>query len=153
MKRIVIYIVTLGLLALAPVKSTDIGSLRPIEVVMVSRQEDVLTISTDTEDVGYGTDAMSALENLKATTSGTIYLDTAEYLLIVEGAEDAAEQLKSKLKKSVGVCMADPATDLKAAAKYLPVHGDLPRLKNWKTGDKIPCLTIVGKQFLLTENN
>ena len=153
MKRIVIYIVTLALLTLAPVKSADIGNLRPIEVVMVRWQGDTLVISTDTEDVGYGTDAMTALENLKATTPGTIYLDTAEYLLVTEGADDAAEQLKSRLKKSVRVCMAEPEIDLKTAAKFLPVHGDLPRLKTWKAGDKLPCLSVAGEGLLLTENN
>ena len=150
MKRIVIYIITLGLLTLAPVKSADIGTLRPVEVVMVYRQEDTIVLATDTGDAGQGADALTALENLKATTPGTIYLDTAEYLLLAEGAEDAAEQLKPVLKKSVRVCMADPATDLKAAAKYLPVHGDLPRLKNWKTGDELPRLRAAGKRLLLT---
>lgn len=150
MKRIVIYIATLGLLTLAPVKSADIGTLRPVEVVMVYRQGNAVVLATDTADAGQGADALAALENLKATTPGTIYLDTAEYLLIAEGAEDAAEQLKPVLKKSVGVCMADSATDLKAAAKYLPVHGDLPRLKNWKAGDKIPHLRAAGERLLLT---
>ena len=150
MKRIVIYIITLGLLTLAPVKSADIGTLRPVEVVMVYRQEDTIVLATDTGDAGQGTDALAALENLKATTPGTIYLDTAEYLLLAEGAEDAAEQLKPVLKKSVRVCMADAAVDLKAAAKYLPVHGDLPRLKNWKTGIKLPHLRAAGNRLLLT---
>ena len=153
MKRIVIYIITLGLLTLAPVKSADIGTLRPVEVVMVYRQEDTVVLATDTADAGQGTDALAALENLKATTPGTIYLDTAEYLLLAEGAEDAAEQLKPVLKKSVRVCMADAAVDLKAAAKYLPVHGDLPRLKNWKTGDELPRLRAAGKRLLLTGNS
>lgn len=150
MKRIVIYIITLGLLTLAPVKSADIGTLRPVEVVMVYRQEDTVVLATDTADAGQGADALAALENLKATTPGTIYLDTAEYLLLAEGAEDVAEQLKPVLKKSVRVCMADAAVDLKAAAKYLPVHGDLPRLKNWKTGMKLPHLRAAGNRLLLT---
>lgn len=152
MKRIMIYIAALALLTLAPVKGADIGKLRPVEVVMVCKQEDTLVLSTDTGDVGQGTDALTALENLKATTPGTIYLDTAEYLLLAEGAEDAAQQLKSSLKKSVRVCMADSTVDLKAAAKFLSVHGDLPQLKIWKTGDKLPRLRAVGKRLLLTEN-
>ena len=151
MKRVVIYIATLGLLTLAPVKSADIGTLRPVEVVMVSKQEDAIVLATDTGDAGQGADVMAALENLKATTPGTIYLDTAEYLLLAEGAEDVTEQLKSVFKKSVRVCMADAAVDLKAAAKFLPVHRGLPKLKTWKTGDNLPHLKAVGKRLLLTE--
>lgn len=153
MKRIVLYIAVLGLLTLAPVKSIDLGNLRPVEVVMVCRQADAVVIATDTEDVGRGTDAAAALENLKATTPGTVYLDTAEYLLVAEDAEDAAEQLRNSLKKSVRVCMAEPEVDLKTAAEFLPVHGDLPQLKNWKTGDKLPCLTVTENGLLLTENS
>lgn len=153
MKRIVIYIAVLALLTLAPVKSAEIGKLRPVEVVVVHRQEDMLVLSTDTGDVGSGTDALAALENLKATTPGTIYLDTAEYLLLTEGAEDAVQQLRNVLKKSVRVCMADSVVDLKEAAKFLPVHGNLPRLKYWKAGDKLPRLSAVGKRLFLTENS
>ncbi len=152
MKRIIIYIAALALLTFAPVKGAELGKMHPVEVVLVSRQGNSLVLSTDTGDAGQGIDVLSALENLKATTSGIIYLDTTEYLLLTEGAEDAAQQLKSYLKKSVRVCMADSAVDLKEAAKFLPVHGDLPKLKEWKTEDKLPYLRTEGKRLLLTEN-
>ena len=153
MKRIVMYVATLGLLTLAPVKDADIGKLRPVEVVLICQQDDMVVLSTDTDDVGQGTDAMTALENLKATTPGTIYLDTAKYLLFTEGAEDAVQQLKSVLKKSCFVCMADREVDLKTAAKYLSVHGDLPRLKDWKTGEKLPCIKVEEKRLFLTKSS
>ncbi len=153
MKRIVIYIAALALLTLAPVQEAELGKMRPVEVVLVYLQNDILALSTDTGDTGQGPDVRTALENLKATTPGIIYLDTAEYLLVAQDAETAAEQLKSHLKKSVKVCAADPQIDLKAAAEFLPVHGDLPKLKDWKTGDKLPRLTAVGERFLLMENS
>ena len=153
MKRIVIYIATLGLLTLAPVKDADIGNLRPVEVVLVCQQDDAVVLSTDTGDVGQGTDALTALENLKATTPGTIYLDTAKYLLFTEDAEGAVQQLKSALKKNCYVCMTDREVDLKTVAKYLSVHGKLPRLKEWKTGEKLPCLRVIEKRFFLTKTS
>ena len=152
MKRIVIYIATLGLLTLAPVQDADIGNLRPVEVVMVCQQDDTVALSTDTGDVGQGTDVPAALEELKATTPGTIYLDTAKYLLVAEGAETAAQQLKSVLKRSCRVCMADREVNLETAAKYLSVHGDLPRLKEWEMGEELPCLRVEEKRLLLVKN-
>ena len=152
MKRIIIYVAALALLAFAPVQGAELGKMRPVEVVLASRQGNTLVLSTDTGDVGQGTDVLTALENLKATTPGTIYLDTAEYLLLAEGTEDAVQHLKGVLKKSVRVCMADSTIDLKEAAKFLSVHGELPKLKTWKTGEKLPCLRVVGERFLLTEN-
>jgi len=149
MKRIIIYIVTLALLTLAPVEGAELGKMRPVEVALVYEQEGEVVIVTDTEDMGRGGDGLSALENLKATTAGTIYLDTAEYLLIGEGAEAAAEQLRGHLKKNVKVCKAEKTVDLENAAAYLSVHGNLPRIKEWKSGDNLPKLQMVNDRFLL----
>lgn len=153
MKRILIYIAVIVALYFAPVKGADIGNLHPVEVVLVYKEADQVVIATDTEDVGKGTDGLSALENLKATTPGTVYLDTAEYLLIGEDAQDVAEQLRGCLKKSVKVCMADKSVKLTDCTKYLSVHGRLPRLKDWETGDNLPYLQVFDERFLLTENS
>jgi hypothetical protein len=148
-KRIVIYVATLALLSFAPVKGAELGKLRPVEVVLVYEDAGTVVIATDTEDVGHGEDGLSALQNLKATTAGTVYLDTAAYLLIGEGGQTAAEQLRSHLKKNTKVCMAENDVDLKNAAAYLSVHGDLPRLKQWKIGHNLCKLRMVGGRFLL----
>ena len=149
MKRIVIYIATLALLTLAPVQGAELGKMRPVEVVLIYYQEGEVVIATDTEDLGKGKDGLSALENLKATTAGTIYLDTAEYLLMGDGADGAVEQLRAYLKKGVKVCRADKTVALEGVAVYLSVHGDLPPLKAWKTGDNLPKLQMEDGRFLL----
>ncbi len=152
MKRILIYIVVLVAVWFAPVEGANVGQLHPVEAVMVTREDRQIVLTTDTGDVGQGTDGLSALENLKATTAGTIYLDTAEYLLLTQGTEDVAQQLRSALKKSVRVCMAEENVDPVTAAKFLDAHSDLPCLKSWKTGDKLPILQAIGERFLLIKN-
>ena len=149
MKRIAVYIVTLALLTFSPVKGAELGKMRPVEVVLVYAQAGEVVILTDTEDVGKGKDGLSALKNLKATTAGTIYLDTAEYLLIGEGGEPAAEALRTHLKKNTKVCKGDSGIDLKNVAVYLSVHGDLPRLEAWNLGGHLPKLRLVDGRFLL----
>lgn len=149
MKRIAMYIVILALLTLAPVEGAELGKLRPVEVVLVYQQEEETVIATDTEDVGKGKDGLSALENLKATTAGAIYLDTAEFLLIGEGGEQVAEQLRAHLKKNVKVCKADRSVKPEDTAAFLSAHGKLPRLKDWKMGDNLPELQVVDQRFLL----
>lgn len=149
MKRILIYIAALAALAFLPVEGTDIGKLRPVEVVQVYRQDDTVVIATDTGDVGKGTDSQTALANIIATTPGIIYLDTAEYLLIAEGAEDVAAELRAALKKSVQICMADKEIDLALAAKFLPAHGKLPRLKAWRQEEKLPYLRAQQDRLVL----
>ena len=150
MKRILIYIIALAALKLAPVKGTDIGSLHPVEVILICRDGNDVLINTDTGDWGRGTDGFSALKNLKETTAGTIYLDTAEYLLIEEGTEEIAEQLRPNLKKTVRICMAEKKVDLKEAAAFLPVHSNLPKLKGWSSGDELLKLTVVEKRLKLS---
>ena len=153
MKRILIYIIALVALHFVPVVGADIGTLHPVEVVLVYKEADQVVIATDTEDIGKGTDGLSALENLKATTPGTVYLDTAEYLLIGEDAQDVAEQLRGCLKKSVKVCKAEKSVKLTDCAQYLSVHGRLPQLKDWKIGDNLPYLQVFEERLLLTGNS
>ncbi len=150
MKRILIYIAALALLTLVPVKEADIGSLHPLEVVLIYREGDEVVMKTDTGDWGKGTDGLSALKNLKDTTPGTIYLDTAEYLLIGEGAEETVDELRSVLKKSVRVCKADKEVDPQEATDFLSVHGTLPQLKTWKTGGDLPKLTVVAERLKMS---
>ena len=150
MKRILIYIATLLLLAMAPVKGADIASLHPVEVISICRDEHEIVIRTDTGDWGKGTDGFSALQNLKETTAGTVYLDTAEYLLIEEGVEEIVEQLRPVIKRSVRICRAEKEVDLKEAAAFLPVHGNLPKLIQWKPEDELLKLTVVEKRLKLS---
>ena len=151
MKRILIYIIVLLALTQVPLEGANLGTLRPVEVVMVSMEESEVVLRTDTDDVGRGVDGLAALENLKATTPGTIYLDTAEYLLMTVEAEQAVQQLRSQLKNAVALCVADEGIDLKLAASYLPAHGKLPKLKAWQPGDKLPYLRAVGERLELVK--
>lgn len=152
MKRILIYIIVLLALTKAPLEGVHLGMLRPVEVVMILREGNEVVILTDTEDMGRGADGLAALENLKATTPGNIYLDTAEYLLLTADTEAVAEQLRSKLRASVGLCTADKGIDLQLAAKFLPAHDKLPALKAWKQGEKLPYLKTVGERLQLVKS-
>ena len=142
MKRLVLYALILALVWLIPVESTDVAKLQPVEVIAIYQTADTVYLSTDTEDFGVGKDALSALNHMKQTSTGVIYLDTAEYLLIGEGAHSAAEQLRQELKPSVMLCKVVGKVDLVQAAKYLDVHGKLPRLRSWNEENSLPILTI-----------
>ena len=131
-----------------PVKDNDIGRLQPVEVVQVFRQGSQVSIRTDTGDIGLGDTAEQALQNLKDTTPGYIYLDTAEYLLLNGAAMSDVEVLRTALKRNLRICLAESKLDLQLVAEYLPVHGELPRLKNWNLGDKLPELTVKNERLI-----
>lgn len=153
MKRLLAYALILALVWVIPVERLDVAQLRPVEVIAVYKENGQVKLATDTEDMGIGADAASALENMRQTSPAVIYLDTAEYLLIAPGAEEEAEFLRSQLKDSVKLCGAFPSVNIKEAAKYLPVHGNLPRMKQWQPGVALPILTEENGRMKMLKNN
>lgn len=118
----------------APVDRLDVANLQPVEAVAIYAENGQVVLETDTGEKGRGDTAMDALTELKQNASAVIYLDTAEYLLIQEGAEAYGEELRPYLKGSVKVGVYKTG-DVKNAAKYLEIHGKLPKLRDWKSRD------------------
>ena len=152
MKRFPVYLVRAAVLLWVPVRRTDVGKLRPVQVIAVYEENGQVTLETDTHDRGIGKTGMEALNNLKATTPAVIYLDTADFLLMGDGTDDRIAELEGRLKKSVKLCRVTEKLNLKDAAAYLRVHKQLPSLKVWKTGIKIPYLQIYEGRFILSQN-
>ena len=150
MKRILLYVLVLVALMFAPVKGANIGRLHPVEVVALYSENGQIIIKTDTDDKGIGNTPMAALNDLQETTAGYVYLDTAEYLLVGEGAEWAVEELRPALRKGIKICKSDEGVELKLAAKFLPVHSTLPQLKDWKLGDNLPKLTRIDSRLKIS---
>ena len=156
MRRIILYIGILALIVAAPVKPMDIEKLRPVQIVSVYKQSDWTVIETDTGDKGIGGTAWQALQNMKDTSEGIIYLDTAEYLLVTKQTEEAIRELIAELKPSVRMCMTTGVEDLKQAVLYLKAHGGLPKLKAWVKGAELPVLSTFGDSLIFlkkVENN
>ena len=152
MKRILIYIGILVAVLLVPLERTDVGKLRPVQTVAVYLNEDLYTIATDTGDKGSGKTVADALNNLKLTTSAVIYLDTAQFLLAGKNTDEAIERLRPYFHKSVEVYSFRGEADLELMSKYLSVHGNGPKLKHWKIGEKLPVLVCSGEQIMRAKN-
>ena len=134
MRRILLYIIVLAVLLLVPAKGADVGKLRPVETIAIYVENGQVVLETDTGEKGRGNTAVDALSALKHNAAAVIYLDTAEYVLIQEGAEAYGEELRPYLKGSVKVG-AYKTGSVKDAAKYLEIHGKLPKLRDWKGRD------------------
>lgn len=156
MKRIILYALLVAAALAAPVERADVGKLRPIETVSVYTEQGWVVLRTDTDDLGIGQTALQALQNMKDTASGTIYLDTARYLLLEDDAQDAAEELRGVLKDKVQLCIASREIEPADATKYLSAHSGLTQMKTWKVGQKLPVLARQGKRLIIlkkVENN
>lgn len=133
--RTVLYIAILLSLFFVPLDRVDVSQLLPIETVAIYMENGDVILETDTEHSGSGKTVTQALESLKENTPAVVYLDTAAYLLVSEDALTHVEGLRQYLKPSVAVCICDAKDSVQKAADYLSVHGNLPKLRDWRIED------------------
>ena len=114
----------------------DVGKLRPVQVVYIKSHDGVVEVQTDTEDWGVGETVDRAVENMKETSMGSIFLDTADYLLIEPGAETGLPQLKRYLRPSCSLCYASGPMDLKQTGQFLQLHEPNLTLSRYEAGER-----------------
>ena len=152
MKRWIFYILLFVAAVIIPVDSTDVGKLHPVQAVSLGYHNEQVILKTDTGEIGRGETPELALENLKLTAPAIIYLDTAEFLLVEENALEFVSQMGKFFKSKVRICLIDPEVEASQGAKYLRVHGNLPKLKGWNSGENLPFLTFQNGRIVLMEN-
>ena len=125
---------------LLPNNAVELGKIIPVETVSVSCRDGLFLIETDTEDLGIGPTLDSALQNLKDTAAGRIYLDTAEYLIAEQNAMEALGPLVRELKGNVRLCERQGDVDMKTVGQFLREHTPEVKLKCWEMGDLLQVL-------------
>lgn len=122
MRKLLYILISLAVL-LAPVERLDAAKLLPVEAVAITLEKGRIVLTTDTEDRGEGVTAEDALENLKENAKGIVYLDTADILLIGEGAEEPARVLLGYMKRNVKTG-AYSGGNVKEEALWLDAHSE-----------------------------
>ncbi len=153
MKRLIIYCLLFAAALFVPVERTDVAQLQPIESIGIYQQGSQVIIRTDTGDLGIGSNVSEALTDLYNSTPAVVYLDTARYLLVGDGALEAAEEMRGTLKNSVRLCMAQEEVPLMDASRYLSVHGELPEFRRWQSGDPLPYLYMENERIKMSEKS
>ena len=139
MKKL-IYVLLLAVTILAPVQRVDVGSLQPVEILSVSKEREKIVIQTDADDLGFGDNIEEAVMDLMETSTGVIYLDTVEFLLLEKECENEVGGLIEKLNNWVRVCYLQGKPSLKVAREYLRAHGVFPNISEWQKGKRLPTL-------------
>ena len=142
MKRIVFYCIILIGAMMVPVQRQDIAALEPIQAVYLHQEGDVLVMQTDTMDKGTWITAKEALSAMQNQSSGIVYLDTAQYLLVTDETVSYIEEMIPLLKGSVKVCLWEGEGDLREGAKYMQAHKIGCRLDQWQNGVKMPKMPL-----------
>lgn len=146
MKRSLLYLIILAAVLVCPTKATDVGKLQPVQTVAVYKGDSGYVIATDTKDTGRGESIPAAIENLKATTPATIYLDTAQYLIVSD--ESVVEELRNHLKGNVKLYRFVGNPPMETVSKFLAAHGDGPSIRTWKLGDALPVLDCSSERLI-----
>lgn len=153
MRKTILYAALLAAALMIPTRATELGKMKPVETVCVFWTGDMVVIETDTGNTGRGMTVAEAVENLKETTPGIIYLDTADYLLLEKGTEQLIPELAKYLKKSVRICNVQGDVAVKSAAEFLAVHAPSVKLGAWQCTMELEVLEVQNGQMILTGKN
>lgn len=134
MKRMLLFGMVFLAAVLLPFSGTDVAKLQPVEVIRISKSEGEIRVETDTGGGGKGTDLASAFADLKETTAGEVFLETAEHLLISSNAQDLLPTLAEYLRPSCNIYIESGAADLAQTAKYLAAHESGVTLSDYRAG-------------------
>lgn len=137
MKQVLSYI--MGLIVVAalgwmPFRKTDVAKLQPVEVVRVTLEGREVVIETDTEAAGRGKSLKAAFEDMKQTTAGEVFLDTADYLILSRDTVSLLPELMEYLRPACQVCIGKGEMDLGQAAAFLTAHEPELTLTDWQGG-------------------
>lgn len=144
MKKIILYIFIMVGTLLLPTQKQDVADLEPIQAVWLRAENEMTILQTDTEDIGVGKTVAEALADMKHHSTGIVYLDTAEYLLVAENAVSRISELDGILNQSVRVCLWNGEGDIVEAARYMQSHKSGMKLGDWsqeKEIEKLPKIS------------
>ena len=110
-----------AILSRRPHPARDVAMLEPVQAVYIYQKEKTLCIETDTGASGRGNTLKEAAADLKASASGEIFLDTAEFLLLDPRVAITAD-FHTLLRPTCGVTFTTAPPDLQAISEFLSVH-------------------------------
>lgn len=108
-----------------PKTGTDAAKLLPAQTLVVSAADGAIRVESDTGASGSGKTLAAALEQMERSAEGTLFLGTAEYLVLTRGAQtllaDLYEQPRLRPAAKPVLCDAD-TIGAKQADAILQAH-------------------------------
>lgn len=137
MKRWIWYLGALGIvmaLDWMPFFGADVASLHPVEVIRIWADQNGITVQTDTGSMGRGGSIAHAFEDLENTTSGRIFLETAEFVLINREGTALLPELSGYLRPACGVCVLEGQWLPEQVGRFLDTHRPGYSLQDYRAG-------------------
>lgn len=144
MKRWVIYgLVIALLLVLRPQEMKDVGQLLPVELLYIYKEGGYIRVETDDGTWGRGLTLQRAFDDLKETAPGSVFLETADYLMVTHTTAALLPELAERLRPATEVCIGWRIEE--QTLPFLQAHKPGVSLKDIRAGKKeIPVLIQKG---------
>lgn len=142
-----IWLVALALLLL-PRRGTEVGELLPVETLLIEKEAGQYVVSVDTGGSARGQSLAAAVEAMRASTPGELFLDTADYVLLTRDTLDCVPLLADFVRPAARVYMVDEGPDLEKIGPFLRVQGpDAPLFRLEKGECPAPKLSMEGENW------
>ena len=147
MKRGILWMIALVLFASSGM-GVQLEHLKPVEVLYLYEDGGQLVLCTDTGEMGRGSDPQQAVENLKTTTPGSLFLDTADQLVLTEQTVWDMDAMWKFLRPATEVCVAADSIEPETVAPYLAAHSPGVTMLDVKTREKsLPILRMTEGRY------
>lgn len=124
---------------------TDVAKLEPVELVTLCQTAAGIEVRTDTGSVGLGATVTDAVEKMKDTAPGEIFLDTAEYVVLTDLNEENLADLTACFRPSCKILFLSGAAKPEDLAAFLRSRPQKLTLQDWRlTGKQPPVLISEG---------
>lgn len=112
----------------------DVGMLKPVQIVVVKKAGTNILVQTDTEDQGIGKDLSGAVENMKASASAEIFLETADHLLVEPECVVVLDDAMRLLRPACTLCLLEGEPNMETLGDFLKLHAPQVTLMEYRAG-------------------
>lgn len=141
MKKLVFVFLAIGCLLLFRGKAgKDLGNLKPVQLVQVTTCNGKVRVRTDTGSMGQGITVAEAVTDLQNGADGTVFLETADFLLVTALTSRFLPELGDFLRPGTEIARITSYVDGETAAKYLTAHHPAVTLRQAKNNHKMENL-------------
>ena len=151
MKRWIMFALAAVVVGMLPKgQQIDVGKLNPAELIYIYKEDSLTVVLTDTGDAGWGDTLEKALDDLRSTSFGEVFLDTVDYILVTEETKSVLPKLENHFRLSSNIFLASGEVDLKKVAEFLSVHNpERTLLDSITRKEKLPKLMTAGERYYL----
>ncbi|MBE6944122.1 MAG: hypothetical protein E7453_07705 [Ruminococcaceae bacterium] len=141
-------IIIAWMVRLLPFSGTDIGKLHPVEAVLITNRDGVVYVETDTGIFGSGENMALALSNLILSASGSVFLETANYVLIDWRYPELLQEIGNYFRPACQLYYYTGVGKLNNIGKYLETHPSTASiLTHRQGGSEISHIVIEGEEY------